>query len=133
LAHLVAVAAAAHVHEPWRDEVEAWLVARDAASPLALLHQLRYEGHPSLWYAVLWPLTRLGGPALMQGAAALIATASTFVFARFAPFPRLARALFAFGVLQVWEWGAIARNYGLGALFLFGAAALAVRRERHPL
>jgi hypothetical protein len=133
LAYLAVVAWAALAHEPWRDEMEAWLVARDAASPLGLFSNLRYEGHPVLWYVILWPLTRLGGPGLMQAAAVALGGASTYLFARLSPFPRWARVLFAFGALQVWEWGAIARNYGLSAALLFAAAALLVRRERHPL
>jgi hypothetical protein len=133
LGHLAAATAAQVVHEPWRDEMQAWLIARDATGPISLLHNLRYEGHPALWYALLWPLTRLGGPGLMQALAVGIGAATTYVFARWAPFPRLARALFAFGYLSIWEWSAIARNYGAGALLLFAAAALAARRERFPV
>jgi hypothetical protein len=133
LAYLLAATAAALVHEPWRDEAQAWLIARDAASPLQLLQNLRYEGHPGLWHLVLWPLTRIGWIGLMQVLAVAIGAISAYLFARFAPFPRLARALFGFGYLQLWEWGALARNYGLGVLLLLCAAALAVRRERHAV
>lgn len=133
LAYVAVAGAAALVHEPWRDETQAWLVARDAASLGGLLHNLRYEGHPGLWHLLLWPLTRLGGPALMKPLAVALGAGAAFVVARFAPFPRAARALFALGYLLVWEWGAVERNYGLGALLLVGAAALAARRERYPL
>src|SRR4051812_4217393 len=37
-------------HEIWRDEAQAWLLARSSASPLALLRAMRYEGHPALWH-----------------------------------------------------------------------------------
>lgn len=119
------------VHEPWRDETQAWLIARAAASPLQLLSLSRYEGHPVLWHLCLWPLTRLGGPALMQGFAVLVGAAVVFVFACFAPFARSLKTLLAFGQIALFEWGVIARSYGLGVLLLFGATVLVVRRERH--
>jgi len=131
--YLVAASAAAWVHELWRDETHAWLIARDATGPLSLLRNLRYDGHPCLWHLCLWPLTRLGGPELMKVLAVAIGTINAFLFARYAPFPRLARGLFAFGYLQLWEWGAIARNYGIGVLFLLVTAILMVRRERYPI
>jgi len=133
LGYLLAATAAAIVHEPWRDEMQAWLVARDSAGPIELLQNLRYTGHPALWYVLLWPLTRLGGPWLLQALGVAIGAATAFVFAREAPFPRASRALFAFGYMAIWEWGAIARNYGIGALLLFAAAALAARRDRFPV
>ena len=38
-------------HEMWRDEMQAWLIARDAPSVIELFKILkRYEGHPSVWH-----------------------------------------------------------------------------------
>ena len=39
-------------HEPWRDEAQAWLLARDLG-PVELLHQLPMEGTPGLWHFLL--------------------------------------------------------------------------------
>ena len=33
-------------HEMWRDEIQAWLLARDSASVFELFAHLKYEGHP---------------------------------------------------------------------------------------
>jgi len=33
-------------HEMWRDELQAWMLARVSATPATLLAKLRYEGHP---------------------------------------------------------------------------------------
>ncbi len=46
-------------HEMWFDEIQAWLIARDSHDIVDLIHNLRYEGHPALWYLLLMPLTRL--------------------------------------------------------------------------
>ena len=35
-------------HAPWRDEANVWLMARDL-SPLQLLKEIKYQGHPCLW------------------------------------------------------------------------------------
>lgn len=49
-------------HEMWLDEAQAWVILRDA--PLSELpHILHVEGHPPLWYAVLYPFVKLGFPA----------------------------------------------------------------------
>lgn len=45
-------------HELWRDEVQAWLLARDSASAIDLFSRQKYEGHPALWQLLLMPLTR---------------------------------------------------------------------------
>ena len=44
-------------HEMWRDEIQAWLIARDSASPIEVLYHLnRYDGHPGLWHLCLYIL-----------------------------------------------------------------------------
>ncbi len=44
-------------HDPWLDEAQAWILASRADSPLDLLI-LPGEGHPPLWYWILWSLSR---------------------------------------------------------------------------
>lgn len=54
-------------HEMWRDELEAWLIARDSNSIFALLKNLKYTGHPPLWYFCLYIITRfIQSPWAMQ-------------------------------------------------------------------
>ncbi len=40
-------------HEPWADEAQSWLLARDTSSFSALLSATRFEGTPPLWHIVL--------------------------------------------------------------------------------
>lgn len=120
-------------HEPWRDEAETWLVARDL--PLSdVLTWTRPAGTPFLWPALVLPFARSGAPYLAQsllhwslaaGAAAL------FVF--FAPFSLLTRILFLASFYPAYQYAAIARTYALGILLLFGVLALWPHRSRHPL
>lgn len=120
-------------HEPWRDEMLKWLIARDSTGPLSLWQNLRYEGHPPFWYALLVPFTRLGGPWLVYPVNAVFAVAGVFLFSRYAPFERSSRALFAFGLMPFYEWGTLARNYACGFFFLAAFGALFPHRARRPL
>ena len=43
-------------HEQWKDEWQAWFLARDLNVP-DLLGFLYYEGHPALWYLWMKPFS----------------------------------------------------------------------------
>ena len=117
-------------HEPWRDEIEIWLIARDAASLAALLHNMATEGHPVLWYLLNFVLTRLThDPLAMQIANLVIGAAAALVFFRAAPFGLVTRLLFVFGYYALFEFTVIARSYALELLLLFSFCARASRRE----
>ncbi len=119
-------------HEMWRDEIQGWLLARDAPMPWNLPRITRYEGHPWLWHLVLWLPSRLTwNPAAMQVAHVLIAAGSVFLLLRFAPFSWPVRLLMAGGYFLAYEWAVIARNYALSVLLFFAFASLYARRWRN--
>jgi hypothetical protein len=97
LAFLLLAGAVMVYHEPWRDELQAWLIARDSTSVRDLLHHIKYDGHPALWYLALYALQRgiARTPVVMQVSNLLIAAAAVTVVARYAPFTRVQRAAFA--------------------------------------
>lgn len=49
-------------HEPWRDESQAWLIARDSGVWQAISTVAREEEHPALWSLLLMPLAKSGAP-----------------------------------------------------------------------
>ena len=54
-------------HEMFRDEVQAWLIARDSTSIPNLFFNMRYEGHPALWQLLLYIPSHLSwNPEWMQ-------------------------------------------------------------------
>ena len=121
-------------HEMWRDEIQAWLLARDSADVFELFHNLKYEGHPGLWHLLLMPVTRLtNSPVGMQILHLMIATTTIFIVAKYAPFSTLQKSLFTFGYFPLYEYGVISRNYALGLLFVVVICVLLRRRWRHPL
>lgn len=118
-------------HEMWRDEIQAWLIARDSATVAELLRNLKYDGHPGLWHLLLMPLTRLTwSPHAMQALHLIIATTSVWLVVRHAPFPRGIRALFAFGYFPVYEYAVISRNYAPGLLLLLLICLLWPARQK---
>jgi hypothetical protein len=115
-------------HEMWRDELQAWLLARDSATPLDLMRNLKYEGHPGLWHGSMWLLKFLAPvPVVMRALHWVIAVTAVYLVARHAPFTRLQRTLFAAGYFPLFEYAAISRNYALGAALTFAACALFAR------
>lgn len=121
-------------HEMWRDEWQAWLIARESGSLQQLVANLSDEGHPIGWYLVLFLLSRFTrDPAAMQVVHLLVATASVFLLGRFAPISRPHRALLAFSYFLAFEYAIIARAYALGVLALFAFCSVYPLRRRYPL
>jgi hypothetical protein len=118
-------------HEPWRDELQAWMVARDAHSLPELFQNVKYEGNPALWHLVLFAVTRVSGdPLAMAVVHILISTIVIAVFARYIDWPSLPKVLFAFGYAAFFEFNLISRGYALGLLFLMVFCALYPHRDR---
>jgi hypothetical protein len=109
-----------HYHEMWCDETQPWLLARDSHSYADLIFNKRYEGHPAIWYTLVYWLTFFTQNAVaMQYLHTIISAAVAFVFIRFAPFPLILRILFCLGYFPLFEYGTISRLYSLGLLFIF--------------
>ena len=112
-------------HEMWRDELQAWLIARDSSTLNELFNNLKYEGHPGLWHLVLTPVTRaFKNPHAMQYLNLFISTASIFLLVAYAPFSKIDKVLISFGYYLFYEYGIISRNYSLSVFFIFLYCAL---------
>lgn len=120
-------------HELWGDEIHSWNIARSSTGLLDLLHNSRYEGHPPLWYVVLYTITRFTHePETMKVAQALFAIGAVSVLLFHSPFPLAIRALIPFGYYFAFEYGALSRNYAIALLLAFLLAWLLVSRPgRH--
>ena len=106
-------------HEMWRDEIQAWLLARDSTSVFNLFAHLKYEGHPGLWHLCLMPLSRItDSPVIMQMLHLLITGVTVYLFVRYSPFNWFQKLLFCFGYLVLYEYAIVARNYALGLLLI---------------
>lgn len=81
------------MHNNWRDEAQAWLIARDC-SILELISQMKYEGHFIVWYLILMPFAKLGFPYITTNIMSLLITALAVWFIIYkAPFKFYNRVL----------------------------------------
>ncbi|HEY9672820.1 MAG TPA: hypothetical protein V6D11_15355 [Waterburya sp.] len=121
-------------HAMWRDELNPWLLARDSHSFIELFQNIKYEGHPGLWYLCLYGLTQLtSNPVAMQLTHLLIAIGFIYLFLKFSPFTRLQKLLFCFGYLPFYEYLVISRNYAIGVLLAFLFCAIYKTRKKSYL
>lgn len=121
-----------YYYVPWRDEAQAWLIARDT-SFTGLFQQLKYEGHPAVWYLILWPLAHLGLPYGVMHAVNLVFYALTvWVIVKHAPFKWPIKALVLLAMPMV-QYAVEARSYMLMFLLLFLAVKDFPKRREHPI
>ena len=123
-------------HEIWKDEWQAWFVARDM-SWSEMLGFLYYEGHPSLWYIFLKITTSIKSVLLPFLSDEIVFQSSHFLlFALLAyfisfkmKFSWLGKILLLSSFFVGFEYGMINRGYILVLLFSFYAVYLATQTE----
>ncbi len=129
-----------YFHEPWRDEVQHFLIATSTKGLGGLFSALRYEGHPPFLHLLYRGLDHFVEPrvalALVSGIGyftlstsvfALLSTAST------APWlVVLASWLLSLSYVSVYEFGVIARGYGLGMGMAIAGLVCFIRLLKSP-
>lgn len=118
-------------HAMWRDELNVWLIVRDSTSWTDYIHNIRYEGHPLLWYLSLsfWHLFT-DNPVIMQLWHWGLGIAIIILFWQYSPFLRWQKVCFTFSYYPFYEYFLISRNYALGILGLFGVCTLFPSRRK---
>jgi hypothetical protein len=122
-------------HAMFGDEAQAWLIARDSGNLLELAQHLRYEGHPALWYVLLYLPAHLSASLVwMQALNYVLSLAVAWMVLTERRLPLAMRVMAVFGVFVFFHMGLMARNYMLAAVLLVGAArCLLAGRPRHWL
>lgn len=116
-------------HRPWLDEWQALQIALQSPTLPDLLENLRYEGHPPLWYLILRGLgLYLPWQAIMPLVAGAIALATQALILFKSPFTRAERLLLASGELIMFEYLTLSRSMTLGVFLLVLAVVLWRRR-----
>ncbi len=119
-------------HELWRDEAQAWMIADASNSLVDIFHHIRYEGHPFLWFAIMWPFTYFDNPDWVKVPHFLLAISTCYLVLRYAPFPRFATVLVVFSYFFLYEYGVISRNYQLGLFGVIGFVATLPKAVKNP-
>ncbi len=121
-------------HEPWNDEAQAWLLARDLGLRELIFNALRYESHPPLWYLILWLPAHLHVSYLaLSWISGTIAAAGIYLLLRFAPFPFYLRATLPFTYFLAYQYAVVARSYVLFPLLGFAVAHIYRTRPNKPV
>jgi hypothetical protein len=119
-------------HAMWRDELNPWLIAKDSQSFGDLISNIRYEGHPVLWYFCLALVNKIADtPIMMQLLHLGITTTAVAIFWLCSPFNQLQKLLFTFGYFPFYEYLLISRNYAFSFLFVFAFCAIFPCRKRN--
>jgi hypothetical protein len=118
-------------HELWRDEIHCWSVGRNAAGLWDLLTgDRRYDGHPFLWYYLLYLVSRWSrSDAYLHAVTIVLATSSAYLWLRHAPWPRVLRLMLLGTYCFFFEYGVISRSYTLGVFLAFLFCRLYDRRQ----
>src|SRR5207302_6633519 len=107
-------------HEPWSDEAQAWLLARDNSTWELIRHRLHYEGAPALWHLLIKAFQHAHGTFSGFGwFGAAFSIVGVYVFLRWSPFPAIIRALLPFTYFIQYQYAVIARSYVLFPLLVF--------------
>jgi hypothetical protein len=133
-AYALLVALAIGRHEPWVDEAQSWLLARDASLAQLWGRLLHYEGTPGNWQTLLHALIRLGLPYPAYGyVSGFLALAAVYLLMRYAPLPLFGRILLPFTYYFCYQYAVIARSYAAIAPLLFAIAAIYPQARRRPV
>ncbi len=117
-------------HEPWRDEARPWLLVQKFGFFELFFRKLSQEGHPFLWYFLLFPFVKFGFPySAMLLLNWIIAVGAAALFVIKAPFPRVFKCAFIFSYYMFYEYAVIARNYALSTFILFAVASFYKKRH----
>lgn len=120
-------------HEPWRDEANVWLMAREL-SPVTLFREIKYQGHPCLWYLLVMPFAKAGLPfRTIEVLSFLIMGAGAWLFLWKAPLHSITKAFCLFSPIFTYFYPVVARNYCLIALLLIILAWQFPKRNTHPV
>ena len=120
-------------HEIWFDEAQAWTIARDN-NIAGIFNQLRYEGHPPLWYFILYVFSHLGFECSIMPLIGWLFTAIAAAVVMFkAPFSTVTKSLLIFSGGFLFFNSVMSRTYCMINLFIVLIAVLFPKRKEHPI
>ena len=121
-----------HIHELYRDEAQAWLIARDTG-PFSIFNVLSYEGHPFLWFYLLMPFAKLGFPyPVIKVISMVLMDSAMLITAYLSPFTIPVRISFVLSALFVYRYACFGRSYSLAALVIVIICYLYKYRHSKP-
>lgn len=121
-------------HEPWLDEAQAFLIARDNGLGHIFQDILRYEGSPGLWHFLLWALIRCGlDYSHLYLVSATLACVGGWLLLFRSPFPLWVSGGVVFSYFFGYQYSIVARSYALDLVLLPWAAYVYADRHQRPV
>jgi len=120
-------------HENWRDEAQSWLIAKDL-NFIDIFKQMRYEGHPCLWYLMIAPFAKLGFPYITENILSwIIINISAWIIMKRAPFNICIKCLILLTPPFIYLYPVISRSYCLIAFAIVLIAITYRNRQTNPI
>ena len=120
-------------HRQWADELQAWSLVRESPDLSALHWHLNQDGHPALWYLLLWPLRFVtANPGAQQVVACILAIAILALLWKWSPFAFVEKVLLSLSFQLGYNLSVVSRSYVLGTFLLFLFVALVPRYKERP-
>ena len=122
-------------HEPWYDEIQAWMVASDASIKEMIFELPHYEGHPPVWTLILALFAKTGVPMNvgLRIPTLIFSAIAAFLVIFKAPFHKWIRCLIPFGYFLFYQYTVICRPYSMMFLAFVLAAMFYKERNKKPI
>lgn len=122
-------------HEPWYDEIQAWMVASDATIGEMIWDLPHYEGHPPFWTLILALFAKTGVPMEigLRIPTLLFSSIAAFFVIFKAPFHKWIRCLIPFSYFLFYQYTVICRPYSMMFLGFVLAAMFFKERNKKPI
>lgn len=119
-------------HENWRDEAQSWMIAKNL-SFVDIFKQLKYEGHPFIFYYIIHIFAELGFEyRIVNMISWIIMSIVAYIILAKSPFNKINKVLILLTLPFIYQYVAFGRSYCLVTLFVILIAYLYNKKEKHP-
>lgn len=120
-------------HDNWRDEAQAYLLCRDMKFS-EIFKNAHYEGHPILYYLILYPFVQLGvGPKIVNIVSLFFMSLSVYLILFHTKLNLVQKICFVVTQPVLYEFSVIGRSYSLLFFLLIVFSILYPKRMEKPI
>lgn len=120
-------------HEPFRDEAQAWEIAKTVPL-LNMFDAIKYEGHPILWFLLLKPFAIFGFPYITLNLISWVLTiVSNIILLYKIKLNNIVKFCVIFNPFLLYWLPVVSRNYSLCLLIIVILAFLYPERNNKPI
>lgn len=124
-----------YYHEPWFDETQAYLIARDASLHDILFLIPHYEGHPPFWHLIIRAAVQLGlsSDFTLKAVQFIFFEAAIIMLEFRSPFGNTAKAVLPLSYFVLYQYSVISRPYAMFMLAVLLCASFYNERDQKPV